>query len=128
MRSPAAINLVLLAGGVSMFGGAAIVAHKRQHDLDCQTMRNQAVPDIHHACSPDPAQASTGSGGYSHSYRHRGYDLFDMALPGDSRSGYGRTYGTGWSAASYDASARPSVTRGGFGLFGGRFSLHGFGG
>ena len=129
MRSPTAINLVLLAGGVSLFGGAAIISNRRQHELDCQEMRNKAIPDIHHQCSPDPAQARNAGGGYTyhHYYSSRG-SWFDYPWFGQSRGYYGDGYSKGWSSASYDAGPRTPVTRGGFGLFGGRFSLRSFGG
>lgn len=102
MRSPQSINLVLMAGGTSLFACATVIesAQVRRHAQYCQDMRNAGVPDARGECT------SHGSSGGGH---------------------YGG--GGAWGASSRGSSsghAAASVVRGGFGATGARFSFAGF--
>jgi hypothetical protein len=101
MRSPASINLVLMAGGVTMFAAAANIQQHSQHAQHCKQMRDSGTPDVNNACTP-----------------HRG--------GGGAYGGHGGYGGHGWGSGYSEA----SVSRGGFGSTGahfGGFGMHGFG-
>jgi len=105
MRSPASINLVLMAGGTTLFGAATIL-HQHQHQRDCQAMRDQAIPDPDGHCTQHSSGGGAHGGGWHYSHSNSG----------SSTGAYTR--------------ASTSVVRGGFGATGARyggFGFHGFG-
>jgi hypothetical protein len=85
MRSPAAINLVLLAGGTTLFGAAGIAQHN-QHQRACQEMRDRGIPDTNNQCSPGRGGGYGGHGGYG----ARGWGTY-ATQTGVSRGGFGST-------------------------------------
>jgi hypothetical protein len=103
MRQSTAVNLVILGGGLTLFGVATSLNQANRQASACQKARAEGRgdtdPNCHH---PDSGAPYHGSYGWSH---------------GTYFTGGGR------SDAASGSSAPGAISRGGFGGFG-----HGFGG
>ena len=103
MRQSTAVNLVILGGGLTLFGAATTLMQQNRAAAACQKARAEGLGES------DPHCNHAGGGFYTHGVG---------ATAGRSR---GSTYSSG--GGELFASSERSVLRGGFGSFG-----RGFGG